>query len=249
VTDHYAPALSGLSGSGGAGATVGSLGEVVRSRPEPLLSPSLRPQATAAVVVAVTAFAVLAGRYAGGSSARWLDHRTESVVEDITPRTRGIVALIQVGSPLVVVATAVLTALACLWFGRRRLALLAFLGPGLAGAATTLSKPLIGRTIDGEWAYPSGHTGGATSLALVAAFVLVALLRPDPPWAATFIAGIGMGAGVAMTVLLVAADWHYATDAVGGFLVAVASVLTVALLIDTLVDRRREKDAVYTRRG
>jgi membrane-associated phospholipid phosphatase len=250
MSNRYAPALSGLSGPGGAGATAGSLGGVVRSRPEPpLLSPSLRHHATAVVVFAAIVFAVLAERYAGGSSARWLDHRTESLVEDITPRTRWIVALIEVGSPLVVVAAAVLTALACLWFGRRRLALLAVLGPGAAGACATLFQPLVGRTIEGDWAYPSGHTAGATSLALLAAFVLAALLRPDPPWAAVLIAGIGALAGASMTVLLVAAGWHYATDAVGGFLVAVASVLGVALLIDALLGRRREQDTVYTRRG
>lgn len=240
----------GSSGSGGAGATVGSLGGVVRRRPEPpLLPPSLRRPTTAAVAVATTVFAVLALRYAGGSRARWFDHRTESLVEDITPRPRGVIALIEVGSPAVVIATAVVTALACLWFGRRRLALLAFLGPGLAGGLATLFQPLVGRTIDGDWAYPSGHTAGATSLALVAAFVLVALRQPEPPWAATLIAGIGLLAGVAMTVLLVAADWHYATDAVGGFLVAFASVLSCALLIDAPLGRHRDQDIVYTGRG
>jgi membrane-associated phospholipid phosphatase len=220
------------------------LSGVVRRRPDPpLLSPSLRRQAAAVVVVAAGVFAVLAVRYAGGSSARWFDDRSESVVEDFTPRTRGVVVLIEVGSPPVVVATAALTALACLWFGRRRLALLAVLGPGLAGAVATLSQPLVGRTVEGDWAYPSGHTTGATSLALVAAFVLVALLRPDPPWAATLIAGIGVLAGAAMTVLVVAGGWHYATDAVGGFLVAVASVLSCALLIDALLDRRERATA------
>jgi membrane-associated phospholipid phosphatase len=188
-------------------------------------------------------FAVLAARYASGSSARWLDDRTESLVEQITPRTRGVVGLIEVGSPPVVVAAAALTALACLWFRRRRLALLAVLGPGLAGAVATLSQPLVGRTVDGDWAYPSGHTAGATSLALVAAFVLVAVLRPDPRWAATLVAGIGVLTGAAMTVLVVAADWHYSTDAVGGFLVAITSVLGCALLIDALLDRRRERRA------
>lgn len=229
---------------------VGSVSGVVRDRAEPPLFPtSLRCQGIAVVVVAATVFAVLAERYAGGSSARWLDHRTESLVEDITPRTRWIVALIEVGSPLVVVVTAVLTALACLWFGRRRLALLAVLGPGAAGACAMLFQPLVGRTIEGDWAYPSGHAAGATSLALLAAFVLVALLRPGPPWAAAIIAGIGALAGASMTVLLVAAGWHYATDAVGGVLVAVASVLGVALLIDALLGRRRERDTVYARRG
>lgn len=229
---------------------LGSLSGVVRRRPEPpLLHPSLRRRTAAAVLVVATVFAVLAGRYAGGSSARWFDARTESLVEDITPRTRWIVTLIEVGSPPVVIASAALAALVSLWFGFRRLALLAVVGPGLTGALATLSQPLVGRTVDGDWAYPSGHAAGATSLALVAAFALVALLRPDPPWAATLIAGIGVLAGAAMTVLVVAGDWHYTTDAVGGFLVAFASVLCCALLIDALLDRRRDQDTVHTKRG
>lgn len=202
------------------------------------------------MVVAATVFAVLAERYAGGSSARWFDDRTESLVEGILLRSRGAVTLIGVGSPPVVVATAVLTALACLWFGRRRLALLAVLGPGLTGAVATLAQPLVGRKLDGDWAYPSGHTAGATSLALVAAFVLVAVLRPDPPRAAVLIGVIGVSAGAAMTVLVVASEWHYATDAIGGFLVAVAGVLCWALLIDVVLDRRRrEQDTAYPRRA
>jgi membrane-associated phospholipid phosphatase len=222
----------------------------VRHKPEPpLLPPSLRRPTAAVMVVAASVFAVLALRYAGGSSARWLDYRFQSVVDDITPRPRALALLIQIGSPAVVVTSAILTALACLWFGRRRLALLAIVGPGLAGAITTLSKPLIGRTVDGDWAYPSGHTGGATSLALVAAFVLVALLRPNRLSAAMLIGASGVLAGATMTVLLVAADWHYATDAVGGFLVAVAAVLGCALLIDALLDRRPERGIAYSRRG
>ncbi len=184
----------------------------MRRRPEPPLPPpSLRCQTAAVVLVAATVFAVLAGRYAGGSSARWFDDRTESLVEDITPHTRWVIALIEVGSPPVVVIIAALTALACLWFGRHRLALPAVLGPGLAGAVATPSQPLVGHTVDGDWAYPGGHSTGAMSLALVAALVLVALLRPGPPWAATLIAGIGVLAGAAMTVLVVAGEWYYAT--------------------------------------
>ena len=201
------------------------------------------------VVIAAALFAALAGRYAGGSNARWIDHRTEWLVENVTPRTRWIFVLIEVGSPPVVVATAVLTALVCLLCGRRRLALLAVVGPGLTGALAVLTQPLVGRTLDGDWAYPSGHTAGATSLALVAAFVLVTLLRPQPRGAAALIAGIGGLAGVSMTILVVAGDWHYATDAIGGFLVAVAAVVSCALLVDVLFARGRERDTADSLHG
>jgi undecaprenyl-diphosphatase len=215
----------------------------------PLIPPALRRRTTVVVAVAGLVFALLAARYAGGSSARWLDHRTEKLVDELTARSRWIVSLIEVGSPLVVVCTAVLIALSCLLLRRRRLALLAVLGPGAAGACATLFQPLVGRTMDGDWAYPSGHTAGATALALLAAFVLAALLRSDAPRAAALVVGIGALAGTSMTVLVVAAGWHYATDAVGGVAVAFASVLGAALMIDAIADRRREPDTVYTKRG
>jgi hypothetical protein len=46
------------------------------------------------VVVAAVVFAALAARYAGGSNARWLDHRTEKLVDELTPRSRWVVAVI-----------------------------------------------------------------------------------------------------------------------------------------------------------
>lgn len=211
----------------------------------PLIPRQARPSATVVVLVAVAGFAALAARYAGGSDARWLDDRAEMLVQDITPRSRIIVALIELGSPLVVVTVAVLTAAVCLSLRRPKLAVLAVLGPGLTGVATTLAKPVVGRTLDGYYAYPSGHTGGATAMALVAAVVLVAVLRPQPPHALVLILGTGLLVGATWTVLVVAVDYHYATDAVGGTLVAVAAVLGSALLIDAVAEHR----PAYARRG
>jgi len=67
-------------------------------------------------------------------------------------------------------AGAALIAGVCLLLGRRRLAALAVLGPGLAGVATTVLKPAIGRQLDvpaGLWfSFPSGHTAGAAAIAI-----------------------------------------------------------------------------------
>jgi membrane-associated phospholipid phosphatase len=218
---------------------------VLRRRPEPPLIPApLRRPAIVAVLVAATVFALLAVRYAGGSSARWLDDRGQWLADDLIPRGGG--HLVVLGSPPAVVTLAVLLAVACLWLGQRRLAVVAIVGPGLTGLLTTLAKPLVGRTIEGEFAYPSGHTGGATALGLVAALLLARLLRPAPARAGLLVAAGGLLAGGTVGTVVVALDWHYATDAVGGFLVAVAAVLGSALLVDAVLDRR---PASYPRRG
>ena len=68
--------------------------------------------------------------------------------------------------------------MACLVTGAPRAAVLAVGGPGLAGLITTFGKPVVDRTIghDDALAFPSGHTGGATSLSLVCALLLAAAL-------------------------------------------------------------------------
>ncbi len=75
------------------------------------------------------------------------------------------------GSPTAVVMFALITAAVCLSLGRRLLAVLALVGPGVTGVATTLLKPALGRTLGEGFAFPSGHTGGATALGLVAALL------------------------------------------------------------------------------
>lgn len=202
------------------------------------MSPQARPGVLVVALVAFAGFAVLAARYAGGTDARWFDYYARDFVDDVTPRSRLIVALIELGNPMVVVTVATLTAAVCLWLGRRRLAALAVLGPGITGLVTTFAKPLVGRTLDGEYAYPSGHTGGVTATALVAAIVLVAVLRPQAPRALALILGTGAAVGTTWSVLVVAGNWHYATDAVGGTLTAFGAVLGSALLIDAVAEHR-----------
>ena len=197
------------------------------------------------MLASAVTFGLLALRYAGGSSPRWLDDRAESLVDGLTPREAG--GLIVLGSPPVVIAFAVLAAGICLWLGHRKLAVLAVLGPGLTGLITTVTKPLVARVIDDAYVYPSGHTGGATAVGLVMALLLVRLLRPSPARAGLLLTGCALLIGGTVGVLVVAEDWHYATDAVGGFLVAVAAVLGCALLLDVL-PRRVDEPTPHPRR-
>lgn len=211
-----------------------------------LIPRGVRGRVLAVVLVATAGFVLLALRYAGGSDPRWFDDHAHEVLTDLSPHGRLLRGLLELGGPASVVVIAAVVALICLWLHRPRAALLAVLGPGITGLVTTFGKPLIGRTLRGEYAFPSGHTGGATATALVLAILAVAVLRPDPRrWLALVLAAGAATAG-AFGVLVVAANWHYATDAIGGACVAVAAVLGSALVIDAVADgrARREGDDV-----
>ncbi|HZG90710.1 MAG TPA: phosphatase PAP2 family protein [Pseudonocardia sp.] len=120
--------------------------------------------------------------------------------------------------------------------------MLAIVGPGLTGLATTTLKPLIGRTFNGEFAFPSGHTGGATALGLVAALLVIRAVRAEHAAGATLVAVGTVVSGGTMALALIGGQEHYPTDTVGGFFVAVAVVLLSALTIDWSAGRLRSPD-------
>ena len=180
----------------------------------------LRRPVALVVAVAAAVFAVLAVRYAGTSAAGagrrrgstpWsIRSASHTVGWSGTPwrsarrrrwsRSRSLLAAI------------------CLLLGRRRLAVLAVVGPGLTGVCTTLLKPALGRTIDGGFAFPSGHTGGATSLGLVAALLVISLLRPGRSGALAILAAGALVVGGGVGAAMVASNAHYPTDTIGRLL-------------------------------
>jgi membrane-associated phospholipid phosphatase len=202
----------------------------IAPRPDRALLPQgLRAPAAAVSVLALLVFGFFAARYADDTTAGRLDRRVERLVSD-GPSLPG--AVILLGNPLTVAALAVLLSVLAFALGHRRLAVLAIVGPGLTGVATTALKPLVGRTIEGGLAFPSGHTGGATALGVVAALLLIAVMRTATGTSALLIAAGALVSGGVMALALVSDRIHYPTDTVGGFCVAVAVVLTSALVIE-----------------
>ncbi|MGH3788098.1 MAG: phosphatase PAP2 family protein [Pseudonocardiaceae bacterium] len=132
------------------------------------------------------------------------------------------------------IVISVLLAVLCGLLRRRLHALLALTAPFMAGAATTLLKPVVGRTFEGALAFPSGHTAGVTALVLVAGLLLVSVARAQLAVAAALATGMVILAGAAIGVALVAQDWHYPTDVVGGFCTAMVLVAALAFLLDGL---------------
>jgi len=203
--------------------------------PPTLVPEPLRRPVALLVAGAATTFAVLATRYAGTSDAGAVDTRVDAVVDPLGAAHRWLVRHVAaLGSPPSVVVLAFAASAVCLVLGRRRLAVLAVVGPGVTGLCTTLLKPALGRTIGGGFAFPSGHTGGATSLGLIVALLAISLLRPSRAAALAILAAgalvIGGGVGAAM----IASNAHYPTDTIGGFCTAIVVVCGGALVLDRM---------------
>ncbi|MEU7811030.1 phosphatase PAP2 family protein [Pseudonocardia sp. NPDC049154] len=205
----------------------------------PALPAYLRRPAAVAVGLSTVVFALLATRYAGERGYGRIDGHAENLVDSLTSAHSWILQrLSELGSPPLVVFAAFALCGLCLAWGRRRLAVVAIVGPGLTGVATTFLKPAIGRTMEfGGFAYPSGHTGGATSIALVAALLLVSLVRPGRITGIALVVTIALVVGGTIGTAMIATGAHYPTDTVGGFCAAVAFVLGTALLLEFVAAR------------
>lgn len=215
--------------------TFGAVG--MAGDPATLPAPLRRPAAWIGGIAA-GGVAVLAVHTHGlGTATRTDDVLRWLVSERVPEEVRSFWLVQSLGNPLAVVVLAGLLAALALATGRRRLAVLAAVGPGLTGLVTTGLKPVVDRTLDGELAYPSGHTGGFTALAVVAGLLLVSLLRTEALTGALVVAVAAVGAGSAMAVALTALDIHYPTDTIGGFGTALAVVLGTALLLDAVAER------------
>jgi membrane-associated phospholipid phosphatase len=203
----------------------------------PLIAPSRRVAAGVIVAVAVSVLILLGLRYHDGRSAGRLDRAVDGwFTTNVNYRTA--LWFADLGNGPVVLLLVVAVAAGCLWLRRVRGALLVALAPAVASAVTEwLVKPLVHRTKDGWLAYPSGHTSGFG--ALVLAVVLVVLGQQVPSRAVRVtVAVLAPLLLLACMLGLIASDYHYATDVVGGFCVAVASVAVVALAVDAVGTRR-----------
>jgi membrane-associated phospholipid phosphatase len=199
------------------------------------------------VVVAAVATAALGVRYAHTRTPGRLDrHFDDEIQRRLAGHPHLLVRLVDLADPgSVIVICAVLCALFLL-MNRTRLAILAVLGPALAGGLVDLVlKPLFGRHLGTMLSFPSGHTAATAALALV---VIIAMVGPGRlPWPFV-IRGLVVVAATAsvpvIAIALVGGGYHYATDTIGGLFVAIACVLSVALFIDAMAGQPGSHRAV-----
>jgi undecaprenyl-diphosphatase len=192
-----------------------------------------RRRALALVAVAVLVTCALGIHYAGDSHPAWSDEIALSLTRQWLPVPRGLATfVIDFYDPVPLVILIAVLAGVCLWLRRPRLAVLAVMGPVLTGVVTTIAKPVIERTKNGDLSYPSGHMGSAVAIAVVVSLLLVSVFGTRR-WVVALAVLVpilwGSAVGLAMTVTY----YHYWTDAIGGFCVAVAVVLSLAVLIDS----------------
>lgn len=217
----------------------------IRARIQVLPAALNRPALVVVVVLICTLVMLAIGlRYAGEAQWRWLDETAVALARDWFPGVRR-PARFAIGlfDPLPFAVLVVMLAGVCLALRRPRLAVLAVAGPVLTGVATTVLKPVFDRIKNDEPVYPSGHMGAATALALVAALVLVSVIHVRPWLEIVLVAATTALIGAAMTLAMTVTRYHYPTDAVGGFCVAVAVVLGLALVIDRAPPRGRDRNA------
>lgn len=205
----------------------------------PLLPAFLRRPALVTIALAALVVVAISLHVTGASWASRPDLGVGSLVTSHRVLHAGWTTLaVLIGSPPVVLTVAATVAVGALATRRFALAVLAVLGPGLTGVATTLLKPVIGRTIEGEYAFPSGHTGGAAAIGLVLAIAVLTVTRPGRVVTVALLVGLPLLLGAATGVAMVAAGAHYPTDTVGGFGLALVAVLGCALVTDRLAAGR-----------
>lgn len=197
----------------------------------PLIPTRLRLPATLVALACWALAAILGAVYAGDHQAGPLDAAVARGIDSVVGE-QSMFARVLTGPthPIVVYPLIALTvgiAVFRRWWHR---AVLAVAAPGLCVLLTELVfKPLVGRVHEGVYAYPSGHTVSAVATLAVAALVIGVEWSPRPRLA---LLGLFLLGCVILAVGLVGMDYHYFTDTIGGFGVALGVTLPLTLLAD-----------------
>ncbi|MFI6091315.1 phosphatase PAP2 family protein [Streptomyces sp. NPDC051218] len=213
--------------------------------PPPSLPPSLRAPlgfiAVLAALVVVTLGVLYAGHGRSGSVDRWFIQPTD---DSVRPPWRGLaLATDFLAEPAGAAMLLVLAVTGCLLLRWPRAAVLVVAGVVVTVGATTLVKPLVGRTIhgDGNLSYPSGHTAFLTALALMVALLAAGRLGLGRAAGVLLVLGAALVTGAAMGWAQVSLGAHYPTDVLGGWCTALAVVPATAWLVDLAADALRRK--------
>jgi membrane-associated phospholipid phosphatase len=204
----------------------------------PPLLPGRARRAAVIVIIGCTALltagAVLgAGRSHAGPLDRGID---QWVIDRLHTHLHGAFQITNLGNPTPMITLTIIVVLACLTVRRVNGAILAVAAVLVANALTeVVLKPIVNERIGhpGALSYPSGHTTSVFTLVAVVAVLLV-----DPPrtrlpgWLRLLLVILAVAVGVTVGICVIAIQFHYFTDTIGGLCVATATVLGIALLLD-----------------
>jgi membrane-associated phospholipid phosphatase len=214
----------------------GSAPPTVPPHPTTIIPPHLRRIAGAAAIVCAVTVLHLSVRYGGDDRPGTLDRLVGDALGPHAPSFSAATWLmVQTGDPVAAVLLTAFVAAVALGTGRTSFAVLAVGGMAVAAAAVFTLKPVVGRTLNGVLGFPSGHTTAVTTIALVTGLLVMSTAPRRPVLGAAVVALLTALTACAMGAALVVRGAHYATDAVGGFCLAVACVLGLSLLLDRVL--------------
>lgn len=213
--------------------------KVGSNRRKPVLVRWARRPVTVVAASAAFGLALLIAGHAGLEGPTVVDDQLDARVRDVTDPFRAELRhLVRLLGPRTVVVTAAGLGLLCLALRRPRLAAVALGGPVLAGICTTALQPVVGRTLEGGFALPSGHTSGVTAVATAGLLVAMNLAGERARAVAYIGTPMVIAVSATMGVALVANRLHYASDVAAGFCTAIAVVLGTAIVADVWVSAR-----------
>ena len=210
----------------------------------PLIPAALRRPAGLTLGVAVMLVAVLSLHFADSTRAGRIDNNLGRRLPRSFTYDRSLLQhLTQLADPEPIAITALVLVASLVALRRPRAALLAAIAIPLSAAITEwLLKPLVDRTLLGNYAFPSGHTTAIFTVAFIISLLVLDRQPPRLPLTVAVLTSVA-ALGVASTVAAarVAAHVHYATDTLGGAGVGLATVLGVSLGIDRRAQRRESR--------
>ncbi|MFF9474066.1 phosphatase PAP2 family protein [Streptomyces roseolus] len=220
------------------------MGRTEREPGRAVLPGPLRGWLGAIAGLAALAVVALGARYGGADGPGGGDVRVRALAGESGAAWRDLAEGADfLGEPAGAAGLVAVGVLGCLWVRWPRAAVLLVGGVGTAVAATTLLKPVVGRTIHGgHLAFPSGHTAFLTAFALVLALVVSGRLGLGRTAGLSLVLAAGTVGGAVMGWAQVVLDAHYPTDALGGWCTAFAVVPAVAWAVDRAADSRAQDE-------
>jgi undecaprenyl-diphosphatase len=220
----------------------------------PLIKPQARPAALRVVIAAPLVFGlftvILWHKYGPTGLDRLVGRHL--ITNPYGYGSAGTRAIANLGGPVWIPVLTTVAAIVLLGLRHwRAVALLVIVTPLASALSEWLFKPLIDRSMVhgtvSATAFPSGHATGIFTFGFaLSTIALGAAATPRARLVALLVSVAAATAGIAVSLALVAAQYHYITDTVGGALVALTVVLGTALLIDTVADALTADRAIHT---